>query len=173
MIIRAHDGIDCVCAHCSTSNTWEGNPLRLHVDHIDGDNTNHVISNIRLLCPNYHSQTSTYCGRNIKIKNAVRPVITSISPKHLELKIPRHCIECNKEIRAANKSGLCRDCCNKKQQKVSRPSKEHLINLLSNSSFLSISKQFNVSGNAIRKWCKQYGMNPKEYGRAGIIANKK
>jgi 5-methylcytosine-specific restriction endonuclease McrA len=53
---------------CSTSDcgvdTWLGKPITLHLDHIDGDNTNNRIENLRLLCPNCHSQTSTYCGRN-------------------------------------------------------------------------------------------------------------
>jgi hypothetical protein len=51
------------CNRCSI-NTWQGEELSLHLDHIDGDNTNHEISNLRLLCPNCHSLTPTYCGRN-------------------------------------------------------------------------------------------------------------
>lgn len=51
------------CSICAI-NEWQGKPLSLHLDHIDGVNTNNLISNLRLLCPNCHSQTSTYCGRN-------------------------------------------------------------------------------------------------------------
>ncbi|MGH7660947.1 MAG: HNH endonuclease [Vulcanimicrobiaceae bacterium] len=36
----------------------------LHIDHLNGANNDHRLENLRLLCPNCHSQTSTYCGRN-------------------------------------------------------------------------------------------------------------
>lgn len=38
--------------------------IPLEVDHIDGDYRNNVISNLRLLCPNCHSLTSTYKNSN-------------------------------------------------------------------------------------------------------------
>jgi hypothetical protein len=52
------------CAICSIS-TWQGRPLSLHLDHIDGDRLNNTLQNLRLLCPNCHSQTETYGARNI------------------------------------------------------------------------------------------------------------
>lgn len=41
-------------------------PLTLEMDHIDGDNMNDKLENLRLLCPNCHSQTTNWRGRNIK-----------------------------------------------------------------------------------------------------------
>jgi Winged helix-turn-helix DNA-binding len=46
--------------------SWAGNPIVLHIDHINGINNDHRLSNLRWLCPNCHSQTDTYCARNIK-----------------------------------------------------------------------------------------------------------
>jgi len=43
---------------------WAGRPLVLHLDHINGIRDDHRLSNLRWLCPNCHSQTDTYCGRN-------------------------------------------------------------------------------------------------------------
>lgn len=54
------------CFECGISETYNGKPIVLHCDHIDGDSDNNKLTNLRLLCPNCHSQTDTYCGRNIK-----------------------------------------------------------------------------------------------------------
>ena len=55
------------CSIC-TIIEWQGQPLSLHLDHIDGNRKNNDISNYRLLCPNCHSQTPTHRAKNIKYK---------------------------------------------------------------------------------------------------------
>lgn len=47
---------------------WKGDSISLHLDHKNGDNTDNRKENLRLLCPNCHSQTPTYAGRNIKLR---------------------------------------------------------------------------------------------------------
>lgn len=49
-----------ICSECSSEPVWNGKPLTLQVDHIDGDNRNNERSNLRWLCPNCHSQTPTW-----------------------------------------------------------------------------------------------------------------
>lgn len=51
------------CEICGIS-SWNGQPLTLELDHINGKNNDHRIDNLRFLCPNCHSQTETYRGRN-------------------------------------------------------------------------------------------------------------
>lgn len=51
------------CAICGIFE-WQGKPLSLQLDHINGKNNDHRIENIRFVCPNCHSQTETYAGRN-------------------------------------------------------------------------------------------------------------
>lgn len=48
------------CELCSQENMWNNKPLRLQVDHIDGHSDNNDLTNVRLLCPNCHTQTDTY-----------------------------------------------------------------------------------------------------------------
>jgi hypothetical protein len=52
------------CQICNLS-SWLDKPISLELDHIDGNHFNDEESNIRLLCPNCHSQTDTFRGRNI------------------------------------------------------------------------------------------------------------
>lgn len=59
------------CAECGQGIVWNGKSLTLQVDHIDGDRSNNNLNNLRLLCPNCHTQTDTYGGRKNKINGAL------------------------------------------------------------------------------------------------------
>ena len=48
------------CFECGQTSTWNNKPLVLQLDHIDGNSDNNLISNLRLLCPNCHTQTETF-----------------------------------------------------------------------------------------------------------------
>lgn len=53
------------CVSCGIVD-WNGKPLVMELDHIDGDRTNHRLKNLRMLCPNCHALTDTYRAKNIK-----------------------------------------------------------------------------------------------------------
>lgn len=55
---------DGKCVKCGVGSEWYGQPLSLHLDHINGDSDNNALSNVQLLCPNCHSQTCNYGIKN-------------------------------------------------------------------------------------------------------------
>ena len=67
--VERHNLIPYKCQNCGCDGHWQNGIIALEIDHIDGDNTNNEISNLRYLCPNCHALTDTYRGRNIKPKN--------------------------------------------------------------------------------------------------------
>lgn len=56
-------GVKNECALCGQGPEWNGFPLTLQLDHINGINNDHRVENLRILCPNCHTQTETYAGR--------------------------------------------------------------------------------------------------------------
>ncbi len=51
------------CKICGLSE-WMGKEMPLTLDHINGINNDNRLENVRILCPNCHSQTDTFCGKN-------------------------------------------------------------------------------------------------------------
>ena len=56
---------------------------------------------------------------------------------------------------------FCVKCANIKRRKVERPTRDELKKLIRNNTFVDIGKDYNVSDNTIRKWCKAYGLPNK------------
>jgi hypothetical protein len=56
------------CEKCDQGEVWNGEILSLHLDHINGVHRDNRLENLKILCPNCHSQTPTYCSK--KRKNA-------------------------------------------------------------------------------------------------------
>lgn len=154
-----------LCVKCGIGPEWEGDPLTLHLDHIDGDNTNNLLENLRILCPNCHSQTSTWCGRNCKrakrtyncndcgkeISRGASKCSDCVS-RATELKPIKTC-KCGKQI--TKTATQCLQCLGLRLRKVkTRPSKEELEKLVKETSYVAVGKRFGVSDNAIRKWLK-------------------
>jgi Zn finger protein HypA/HybF involved in hydrogenase expression len=53
------------CERCGIAD-WRGKRLAIHIDHINGKKDDWRLENLRMLCPNCHSQTPTFGGRNLR-----------------------------------------------------------------------------------------------------------
>lgn len=99
------------CWNCGLSE-WMGKPISLEMDHIDGNNANNDLSNLRILCPNCHSQTPTF--RNNK-RDGEQYVKYYCECGNEEQKRSKRCVECYKANRKA---------CSKKSTVVEHEHKE-------------------------------------------------
>lgn len=141
-----------ICENCNGVE-WMGKPIPLELEHCNGNNLDHRIENLKLLCPNCHAQTEFYRGRNKKkyrnklLKESVK------TEKSKTSKIKFFC-SCGKE--KSKRSITCIDC-NKKQRISNIPNKEQLEkDFLELGSFLKVGKKYNVTDNTVRKWVKRY-----------------
>lgn len=124
------------CSVCGQGSEWNGKELVLQLDHINGINSDNRLENLRIICPNCHTQTPTFSGRNGGRANN------------------NNCNVCG--VRIAKKSSKCQRCHltqvgRNQKTKISWPETNELINLTSEFGFREIGRRLGVSDNAIRK----------------------
>lgn len=105
------------CVKCGIEE-WQGKKLNMELDHIDGDRTNHLFQNLRILCPNCHAQTDTYRFKKRKKSNK----------KDTEISIPE---EVEEKIRESHKNTPQRP--NKNIEKGPHTDKKNLKKCLNHS----------------------------------------
>lgn len=127
------------CSLCGIGPEWNGKPLVLQLDHVNGVSKDNRLSNIRLLCPNCHSQTSTFGGKNTR-----------------RVRAQRFCQKCS--LPCSDCANLCRKCAvidiGSRRRKACRPPKEELLMLIAQHGYCWVGRKYGVTDNAIRKWVK-------------------
>lgn len=137
-----HEGIlQPQCILCGQDPEWRGQGLTLQLDHINGNHLDNRLENLRILCPNCHSQTETYTNR----KGPGRYLIPSIEKESFQ------CLGCGCPIQ--KRSARCTPCNNllPRATKIVWPSKEEILKMLESTNLYQLGKQLGVSDNAIRR----------------------
>ncbi len=120
------------CSKCGLGTEWQGEPITLQLDHINGDSKDHRRENLRILCPNCHTQTDTW---GTKSKKKIY-----------------HCPDCSKTI--GKQSKFCGSCAAKKRYrplKIDWPPTAELRELLTKHSYREVGRMLGVTDNTIRK----------------------
>lgn len=129
------------CSICGQEPFWNGKELSLTLDHVNGNNHDDRLENLRWVCPNCDRQLDTYGSKNIK-------------PKEKEV---NYCLDCGAVI--LKSSTRCKVCAAAAKSKpVSAVSREDLKKLIRTQPFTKLGEMFGVSDNAIRKWCIKYNL---------------
>ena len=74
----------------------------------------------------------------------------------------KHVILWNLKEEITKGAERCKECAAKISRTVIRPTREELKNLIRTKSFVELGRIYNVSDNAIRKWCKHYNLPSKK-----------
>lgn len=167
------------CYRCGI-NEWLGKQLSLELEHKNGNRYDNRIENIELLCPNCHSLTATYRGKN-NGKNKSKEYSDALRREMKErelINIDIDDIELTKLvavksiIEIGNMFGvspktISRICFSRN---IKIPHKSHLMKkfdvsreelekLIKENPMTKIGQMFGVSDNAIRKRAKSYGID--------------
>jgi DNA invertase Pin-like site-specific DNA recombinase len=172
------------CEICGISE-WNGKELCLELHHKDGNHYNNNLGNLQILCPNCHSQSEHFRGKQFKvnkssnvlvkeeyvnktieeIKEIAKNNIDSSISKNGKVKvdkpkkehIKKYCEYCGKELIKKGQTKYCSyDCAKKASSK--RPQLSELIEILNinNGNKSAVSRYYNVSETAVRKWIDLY-----------------
>lgn len=150
------------CCICGLTD-WQGNSITLQLDHIDGNRHNNQIHNLRLLCPNCHSQTETYGSKSCKVYNDncrsdadfIDVIKTSDNARQALIKLGLQAFGGNydriRKVKDNNEIEFTS--INKK-----KPPLNELLECICKYPIKQIGEQYSVSDTAVRKWMKSYGI---------------
>lgn len=163
-----------------------GFTTKIELHHINGDPSDNRLENIQFLCPNCHSQTDNFRGKNssiashgrlhspadslilteeeVKLREEQRKIKRRKNPAELKKhrRTNKICPICGKEFLPSDKtSKYCSQECYRiaVAETCKRPEFFQLVEILKTyKNFKKAAEYLNVSDNAIRKWCKFYSI---------------
>lgn len=165
------------CNVCGLPPIWNDKPLVLTLDHINGKHKDNRFENLQWVCPNCDRQSDTYGYRNKKNLEKFIVLHDGNYEHNSQQNKNNHCITHKKEIsskqqpppktKISSKPIKNEIPYKKEKRKTNRPDKDNLFLLLKKyeGNFSKMGEIFNVTDNAVRKWCKFYGLpfHSKDY----------
>ena len=147
------------CSICGQKPFWNGKPMTLILDHINGVRDDHRIENLRFVCGNCNMQLETTAGnKNSKRRKELANEI-DVTRSYIKRGKNRlnKCPKCG-ELKSTS-AKICLKCYLKQKSEKSKcPLKEELIKDILSLSLVKIGKKYTVSDNAVRKWLINYDL---------------
>ena len=149
--------VEYKCSICGQIPQWQSKPLTLILDHIDGNNRNNELSNLRWVCPNCNQQLETTGYKKMRVEQDPYKLA-----RLKEKRIKMICPKCGNP--KSEKSSLCNSCAAKarivpfEEMPVTR---NELKSLIRSTPFTQIGVKYNVTDNAVRKWCDKFNLPRK------------
>lgn len=138
------------CEMCGQGELWNGRPMSLILDHINGVADDNRLENLRVVCPNCAATLDTHCGRKARL----RPRACALCGASFQPRTTRHRY-CSQRCgtRAPNPhKGVPQP----QRRKADRPPYDQLLDEVRQDGFLATGRRYGVSDNAIRKWICWY-----------------
>lgn len=158
-------GLGSQCEKCGISPTWNGKALVLQLDHINGISDDHRLENLRFLCPNCHSQTATYAGRNKS-----RTYKNRRSGSSDRSAVCAYCMSDFQKMPSARPT-YCAEGCSAKTKRSFTVTREELHSLVWTEPTSKVAKKFGVSDTAISKRCKALNVTKPPRGYWSKVAS--
>jgi hypothetical protein len=142
------EGVKCrVCELCGQDELWRGNRMSLILDHVNGVGDDNRLENLRIVCPNCAATFETHCGRQNQWERDCVRCGATFRPK---ASAQRHCsLECGRHA-------PCKPGPRPATRKVARPPYPQLQREIHALGWEGVGRRYGVSGNAVRKWVRQY-----------------
>lgn len=143
------------CSDCGIGNKYNNKVITLQLDHINGVKTDNRIENLRILCPNCHSQSSTFAGRNNSwIKKG---------------KAKRICVLCSGKV-SRRGSKYCKPCYSKEYSRNMDkrwPEKQELLKEVQLLGATKTAAKYKTKKQDLLKRLKRYGYDPTPFMERG------
>jgi Zn finger protein HypA/HybF involved in hydrogenase expression len=155
---------ECATQNCIMKKpVWNGSPLTFDLDHINGDNTDNRLENLRFLCPNCHSQTETYKGKNIKPRKDGIVELCEICNE-----VSRTGKYCRKHSKHVDNSSLSAE--ERIQAFKQLPPWQDLVKEKENYSLYTLSQKYGISQNGLKSYLKNPNFEYKEKPQTNLTA---
>jgi hypothetical protein len=133
---------------------WDwSKPSGVEVEHINGNPLDHSLGNLMVICPNCHTQTATFKGRNRGSGRAWRRAKHLRSSSKADMAYePATCLDCDTSIYYGSKR--CHACAAKARTYktvIDWPSDDSLLNLIAETNNAQVARDLGVSYNAVKK----------------------
>lgn len=138
-----------ICEICDQNDIWNGKQISLILDHINGNNRDNRIENLRIVCPNCEATLDTHCSKNLNNKQN-NQTVSSIIKKN------KKTYSCKCGTKISNKSKQCQRCYIIERNSKEKPPFNQLKTDIEQIGYNATGRKYSVSDNCIRKWIKKY-----------------